>query len=448
MFVELLKEGTSPYQVTAFIKDKLQENAASVGRFEELRMDSPWKLSFGRNYFIDLKSSIIAFRLPESEKEMLTEDGHPSIRITACHTDFPGFRIKSDPDMKEGDYGKIDTEVYGGPIESTWLDRPLGVSGIVAAASEDPFAPRLVPYDSRRALFTIPNLAIHMDWETNNGKTFNRQTQLIPIFTADAKGGDFREFLASELGVGKEEILSWDLTVYNADAPELLGRDSDILSSPRIDNLSSVAACLEGILHVHDTGEAADTHSDAFIGSYVAKCLEIAAFFNHEEIGSRTGVGADSNLLSDVITRIYESLGLCEEERIRAVYGGFLLSVDVAHAFHPNYAEKADPVNRPIINHGFAVKQAFSQSYATQPEAVSAVRAICGRNGIPCQNYFNRSDIPGGHTLGVFVESRLPMRAADIGLPILAMHSARETCGMRDYSAMEQFIEAFYKERA
>ena len=266
MFVELLKEGTSPYQVTAFIKDKLQENAASVGRFEELRMDSPWKLSFGRNYFIDLKSSIIAFRLPESEKEMLPEDGHPSIRITACHTDFPGFRIKSDPDMKEGDYGKIDTEVYGGPIESTWLDRPLGVSGIVAAASEDPFAPRLVPYDSRRALFTIPNLAIHMDRETNNGKTFNRQTQLIPIFTADAKGGDFREFLASELGVGKEEILSWDLTVYNADAPELLGRDSDILSSPRIDNLSSVAACLEGILHVHDTGAAADTHSNEFIG--------------------------------------------------------------------------------------------------------------------------------------------------------------------------------------
>lgn len=460
MLTDLIEKGTSPYHAAEFCRNALaargdsptavygnssaacgdsstaaRENSPSSAGgapvFQPLSMRSTWDLTCGQNYLLDTGSSLIAFRLPESRKEMLPHEGSgPCVRITACHTDYPGFRIKSSPDLKDGFYGKIDTEVYGGPLDATWLDRPLGAAGAIALDTGSPFAPDIVLWDSGRPLFTIPSLAIHMDRDANRGREFNRQTQLIPLFTADAGGGDFRNYLASQLEVPAEKILSWDLTVYNADRPEFIGPDRDLLSAPRIDNLSSAAACLEGIRH-----------------EGTASGLEIAAFFNHEEIGSRTSAGADSSLLPDVIARIYESLAIPEADRLRAIYDGFLLSVDVAHALHPNYPEKADPANRPVMNHGFAVKQAFAQSYATQPDAIASVLSLCRRGNIPCQSYFNRSDIRGGHTLGVFIDSLLPMRAADIGLPILAMHSARELCGRKDYAAMTRLIRIFYEER-
>ncbi|MBQ5484008.1 MAG: M18 family aminopeptidase [Lachnospiraceae bacterium] len=425
---ELLINGTSPYHVGKFIRETLTSNATCG--FQILDMTSPWQLEAGGNYVIDLGSTMIAFRLPKDRKGMLPreEEGAPCIRITASHTDYPGFRIKSDPDMTEGSYVTLDTEVYGGPIDSSWLDRPLGVAGLVTVAGEDAFSVKEVLYDSGRALLTIPNLAIHMDRETNQGKTFNRQTQLIPLFTASEDEESFTEFLASDLGVESDEILSWDLCVYNADQPMRIGRDYEMLSSPRIDNLSSVAACLSAMIREDE-----------------AVSLEISVFFNHEEIGSTTKEGANSQLLSHVITRIYDSLGFSREEADRSIYDGFLLSVDVAHAFHPNYKEKADPKNRPVMNKGFAIKEAFSQSYATDPVSIGIVKGICHREDIRYQSYFNRSDIPGGHTLGVYVTSYLPMRAVDIGLPILAMHSARELCGMDDYLSMEDLIREFYR---
>ena len=426
---ELLINGTSPYHVGEFLYQTL--TSGENGNFSPLDMRDEWKLEEGRGYLVNLGSTIIAFRIPKDRARMLPDSSKgrdaSCLRITASHVDYPGFRIKSDPDMADGGYVTLDTEVYGGPIDSSWLDRPLGVAGMVTVSTDDPFQVEEILYDSKRGLLTIPNLAIHMDRETNKGKTFNRQTQLIPLFSASEDEESFEEFLASDLGVEQDRILSWDLCVYNEDRPQRIGRDYEMLSAPRIDNLSSVAACLSSMLRPEE-----------------AVSLEISAFFNHEEIGSTTREGADSNLLSHVIQKIYDSFGFTEAERIRAVYDGYLLSVDVAHAFHPNYKDKADPKNRPVINRGFAVKEAFSQSYATDPVSIGILKSICQKEGIPCQSYFNRSDIPGGHTLGVYVASHLPMHAADIGLPILAMHSARELCGMDDYISMERFLRAFY----
>ena len=426
---ELLINGTSPYHVGEFLYQTL--TSGENGNFSPLDMRDEWKLEEGRGYLVNLGSTIIAFRIPKDRARMLLDSSKgrdaSCLRITASHVDYPGFRIKSDPDMADGGYVTLDTEVYGGPIDSSWLDRPLGVAGMVTVSTDDPFQVEEILYDSKRGLLTIPNLAIHMDRETNKGKTFNRQTQLIPLFSASEDEESFEEFLASDLGVEQDRILSWDLCVYNEDRPQRIGRDYEMLSAPRIDNLSSVAACLSSMLRPEE-----------------AVSLEISAFFNHEEIGSTTREGADSNLLSHVIQKIYDSFGFTEAERLRAVYDGYLLSVDVAHAFHPNYKDKADPKNRPVINRGFAVKEAFSQSYATDPVSIGILKSICQKEGIPCQSYFNRSDIPGGHTLGVYVASHLPMHAADIGLPILAMHSARELCGMDDYISMERFLRAFY----
>ena len=426
---ELLINGTSPYHVGEFLYQTL--TSGENGNFSPLDMRDEWKLEEGRGYLVNLGSTIIAFRIPKDRARMLPDSSKgrdaSCLRITASHVDYPGFRIKSDPDMADGGYVTLDTEVYGGPIDSSWLDRPLGVAGMVTVSTDDPFQVEEILYDSKRGLLTIPNLAIHMDREINKGKTFNRQTQLIPLFSASEDEESFEEFLASDLGVEQDRILSWDLCVYNEDRPQRIGRDYEMLSAPRIDNLSSVAACLSSMLRPEE-----------------AVSLEISAFFNHEEIGSTTREGADSNLLSHVIQKIYDSFGFTEAERIRAVYDGYLLSVDVAHAFHPNYKDKADPKNRPVINRGFAVKEAFSQSYATDPVSIGILKSICQKEGIPCQSYFNRSDIPGGHTLGVYVASHLPMHAADIGLPILAMHSARELCGMDDYISMERFLRAFY----
>ena len=424
MLIEMLKEGTSPYMASRWIRGKLEKASYTC-----LSMTEAWNLQEGGKYLLDLDATVIAFRMPEERTGMTAACGAPAVRITASHTDFPGLRIKADPDLRLESYGRIITEVYGGAIDSTWLDRPLGVSGLVTVDAGDPFHPQPVFYDSRRPLFVIPHLAIHMDRQMNQGQPVNRQTQLIPLFTTEAAGDDFRNFLASEIGVpDAAQILSYDLTVYNCDEPAFFGREADILSAPRIDNLSSAAACLETMLR--EDG---------------ARSLEISAFFNHEEIGSTTKQGAHSALLRDVISRIYQAAGFSEEEMLRAVYSGFLVSVDVAHALHPNYPEKADLTSRPVMNHGFAVKEAFSQAYATDPRGIGTVEAICRAQKIPCQIYFNRSDIPGGHTLGAFIDSSLPMQAVDIGIPILGMHSARETCGIKDYDAMRDFLAAFYR---
>lgn len=423
LFINILTEGTSPYHVIGFTKKELEAHG-----FEKLSMKQSWNLEFEKNYYVEAYgTTVIAFRLPKKDQMVPTEEkSDPVIRLMASHTDFPNLRIKSNPDLKEKVYAKINTEVYGGAIHSTWLDRPLAVSGRVSIRTKNPFAPEIMFYDSKRPLFIVPNLAIHMDRETNKGKAFNQQTQLIPIGSLSEDNKGFMEFLAKELQVKKEDILSFELGLYDEEAPIMMGMDEDMLSASRIDNISSVSASLEAMIRDNE-----------------AKSLEVSAFFDHEEIGSETKQGAKSHLLQDVLKKVYESLGFSSDEYMRAVYGGMALSVDVAHAYHPNYSEKADLTNQPMMGKGFAIKEASSQSYTTDSEAIAVLKSICDKNQIAYQIYANRSDIPGGRTLGSFVSSQLPMKTVDMGVPILSMHSARELMGAADYRYIREAMIAF-----
>lgn len=418
---DLLKRGTSSCHVTAFVQEKLEEHG-----FSELSMKEDWKIANGGKYFVNYRgSTLIAFTLGE------LCPGGEGFRIGAAHTDFPCFKIKPNPEVGAKGYGKLNLEAYGGGILSTWTDRPLSVAGRVALKSRDVFAPKVEYVDFGRPLMTIPNLAIHMNREINKGIELNKQTDLQPILQYLKEGKDncyFKELLARELKAGPEDILDYELTVYCYEDPLVLGAKEEYISSPRLDNLTSVYALTEGI-----------TKSQRERG------MNVAAYFDHEEIGSRTKQGAASLLLRDVLTRILQCLGNCGEEITKELYRSMLLSLDVAHGLHPNYTGKADITNQPVLNEGFCIKESFVQSYATDCEASAVLQQICLKEDISFQKFVNRSDIPGGSTLGAIASALLPVPAVDLGVPILAMHSARELMGRWDLESFTECIKSFYR---
>ncbi len=277
----------------------------------------------------------------------------------------------------------------------------------------------------------IPNIAIHMNPALNKGVELNKQKDMIPIVGIAGeemqKKDFFYEYLAKELQVSKEEILDFDLYLYNTEMPETVGMGKELISAPRLDNLTSVQALLDGII----TGEREDG-------------INLIALFDHEEIGSRTKQGAGSMLLRDVVEKIQISLGRDACQVKEALYQSMLLSVDVAHAMHPNQNQKADVTNQPVLNRGFCIKESGNQSYATDCEVVAIVEQICKKEGIAYQKYVNRSDIAGGSTLGAIAGSLMPVQTVDIGVPILAMHSARELMGVDDMSALSRFVGSYF----
>ena len=359
------------------------------------------------------------------------ENPRGPLRIACAHTDFPCLRIKPNPVLKEHGYGKLNAEVYGGMIRNTWLDRPLSIAGAVSLRGTDPFAPRLRLVDFRRPLMIVPNLAIHMNRKVNEGVELKPQKDLLPLFF-QSEGGDedderrLRTMLSEELGVSAEDILSYDLNAYPCERGCLLGYDDVFLSAPRLDNLSSVKACVDA-LH--------DWNGDG---------IRVAALFDNEEVGSRTKQGAGSTALAMVLERICHGLGIARDEYLGKIMDGFCLSVDVAHALHPNAPEKADPSNQPVLGSGTVLKVAANQSYAGDPEAFAVVAGLCENADIPYQVFTNHSDAAGGATLGSILSTQLPMRTMDIGAPILGMHSARETMGARDQFALTRLLTSFF----
>lgn len=417
---ELIEEGGSPFHVVKAAEKRLQ-NAG----FEKLEFEKAWGLSFGKSYYmVHHGTALVAFTL--------SEDLHfrDSFRMAAAHTDFPGLRIKPAPEVECKGYQQLNVEVYGGAILNTWLDRPLGVAGKVALKSEDVFAPKIVYFKSKHPILTIPNLAIHMNREVNKGIELNRQKDMLPIVGIAGQEADkafFIDYLAEELKVDKEEILDFDLYIYNEERPQLVGMKEDMISAPRLDNLTSVNALLDGIIEgKRQSG------------------INLIALFDHEEIGSRTKQGAGSMMLRDVVEKIQLSVGRDTCQIKEAIYKSMLLSVDVAHAFHPNQSGKADITSQPILNQGFCIKESGSQSYATDCEAVAIVQQICERKNIPYQKYANRSDIAGGGTLGTIADAFLPVNTVDIGVPILAMHSARELMGKEDMRSLSEFVTNYF----
>lgn len=418
LLFELLEKGVSPAHAVSACEERL----AAAG-FEKLCYGTPWKLELGKRYYINhYSTTLFAFTLPESWGE--TE---PAIRIAAAHTDFPCLRIKPACDMKNNGYAQVNIEVYGGAILNTWLDRPLGVAGRVALRSENVFKPEVRNFVSSKNI-TIPNLAIHMNREVNKGVELNKQTELLPIaglLGDDATGEYFLTFLAKELHVAKEDILDYELTVYCNEKPEFVGLSDELISASRLDNLNSCSALVSAIIE--------SKRNDG---------MNMIALFDHEEIGSRSKQGAASILLHDMIYRILREVGQTDVET--AVYNSMILSVDVAHGLHPNYAGKMDVTNKPVLGKGFCIKEACSQSYATDCEAVAIVEQICKAKEIPYQKFVNRSDMAGGGTLGSIASALLPVKTVDIGIPLLAMHSARELMAVSDQQALTDIAIAYF----
>lgn len=430
-FFQYIKEGTSPFHVVNASVRQLE-----AAGFVPLKFRQAWNIENGGKYYVvHHGSALFAFTVGERAPH------RSALRMAASHGDFPCLRIKTNPEIKEEGYRKLNVEVYGGAILNTWLDRPLSVAGRVALKGEDPFRPKIRYVDLQKPVLTIPNMPIHINREVNKGVELNRQIDMLPvcgidISEKDKKTGDenkkektefFMEYLAHALQVKKEDILDYELSVYNVDEPMFVGMEGQFLSAPRLDNLTSSFALLEALTTC--------TRQDG---------INLIAIFDHEEIGSRTKQGAGSVFLSWVLEKIYNSLGISRSVYMENVSDSLLLSVDVSHGLHPNHTAKYDVTNKPVLGGGICLKEACSQSYATDCEAIAVVQQLCEQEGIACQKSVNRSDGTGGSTLGAIAGSLVPVNIVDLGVPLLAMHSARELMGKDDQLAAQKLLNAFF----
>lgn len=401
-----------------FAVDTMAKELKAAG-FTRLDEKDAWKLKPGKYFVTRDDSSLIAFIIPKKDFK--------GFHIVASHSDSPAFKIKPSPEMKVGEaYIKLNVEKYGGMIVSTWFDRPLSVAGRVVVDTKDGIKTKLVNID--RDLFIIPSLAIHMDRTANEGHKYEVQKELLPLFASgENKDMTLISLICKECGIKEKDVLDADLMLYNRQAPTAFGADNEFIASPRLDDLQCVYGSLQGIL--------AAKPSD-----YVA----IHAVFNNEEVGSETKQGAASSFLSDVLDRICEKFAVSKEDRVRKMSESFMISADNAHALHPNYGEKTDPTNKPVLNGGIVIKYNANQKYTTDAVSSGTLRKICKKAGVSVQEYVNPSDIPGGSTLGSIATARVSMSTVDIGLPQLAMHSSYETAGARDTADLIKVSKAFF----
>lgn len=385
--------------------------------YKALLEKEDFKLEYGKKYYVVRNdSSLIAFELPEEKAK--------GFRITASHSDSPCFKLKENPEVTlENAYVKFNVEKYGGMILSTWLDRPLSIAGRVVVKEKQGLVTKLVDFEEN--LCIIPNVAIHFNREINKGVEYNPQVDMQPLWSAD-KEDRIADLIAKKIGVEATQILGADLFVYNNQKACFIGNNKAFVGAPRIDDLGCVYGTLEG-----------------FLSSESSQNIKMYCIFDHEEVGSCTRQGADSDFLSTVIKRIGIALG-CENELPKMVAESFLISADNGHALHPNHPEKSDGNNHPLLNGGIVIKYHGNQQYTTDAYTGAVVKNICMENQIPYQTYHNRSDIMGGSTLGNISISHCSIPSADIGLPQLAMHSAFETAGAKDLEALIGLVKNFY----
>lgn len=417
--LKTIKVSTSPYHTVKEAKRQLKEE-----EFTSLDWHEDWKLKRGKAYYVSpFGNTLIAFRI--NPGFTLADQ----IRIATAHVDTPGLRIKSGAEYTYKNYKRLNVEVYGGVIYHTWLDRPLSMAGTVCLKGKDAMHPKLRHFDCGRPLFVIPGLSIHMNREVNKGVELNPQIDLLPVAgTGEViTAGYFMDFLAKEIGVAATEILSFDICLYVAQDGCICGFEQDMFCAPRIDNVSSVQACLTAM-----------TRSSRNAG------IDAAVLFDHEEVGSRSKNGAAGNLLPLVIERIYENMDVERKDYIKHILNGFMISADSAHGLNPNHPEKYDPTTAVQLNEGICIKCASKQSYSGDCKSWASLKALGQENQIPCKYIYNRSDIQGGSTLGAALSAVMPMQSADIGTPVLAMHSAMETAGVKDQYYLEQFLIHFF----
>ncbi len=389
-----------------------------------------WKLQPGQGYYVTRNgSSLLAFRMPAGEWK--------GFHIFAAHSDSPCFKIKENPEMAvEKQYVKLNVERYGGMIMSSWLDRPLSVAGRAMVRQRDGFEEKLV--DLAEETFVIPNLAIHMNREMNNGFVYKPQTDMLPLFGGFEGKPMLKGLIAEKLGVGQEDILSSDLYLYSKQPAVRMGARGEFVGAPRLDDLQCVYAGLSAM--ADSAKNSADSESVAADRAY----LPVLAIFDNEEVGSGTKQGAASTFLKDVLERIAGQCGLPAENYRQKLAESFVISGDNAHAVHPNHPEKADPTNRPYLNRGIVIKYSGNQKYATDAYSAACFKLLCKEAGVPVQAYVNHSDVPGGSTLGNISTAQVSIPTVDIGLPQLAMHSAFETAGVEDTLGLYRVLRLFF----
>ncbi|MCI8271526.1 MAG: M18 family aminopeptidase [Erysipelotrichaceae bacterium] len=414
--LSFITKNPTQFHVIDNTKKELLENG-----FTELLEGQPWKLEQGKSYFVTRNySAIIAFK-------MGTDLHNYSFNITAAHSDSPAFKIKEHAELSvKGKYMQLNTEGYGGMLDAPWFDRPLSVAGRVLVKNGDSYETRLLNVD--RDLLVIPNVAIHMNRTVNDGYTYNAQVDMLPLFAgADAQKGAFKELIASELGVKKEDIYGTDLFLYSRVQPSIWGLNNEFISCGKLDDQQCVYASLK-----------------AFLKGYNERSVNVFCVFDNEEVGSGTKQGASSTFLYDVLQRINTGLGKEEEEYYRAVASSFMLSADNAHAVHPNHPEKTDAENCVYMNEGIVIKFSANQKYTTDAISEAVFKGICEKVNVPVQYFHNRSDMAGGSTLGNLSSLKVSLNMVDIGLPQLAMHSSYETAGIKDtYYMIEAMTEFF-----
>lgn len=387
----------------------------------------------GDKFFVTKNdSSIYAFQIG---RKPLAETG---FHMICAHCDSPTFRIKPHAEIDcEGGIVKLNTEVYGGPIMSTWFDRPLTLAGRVIVKSKDVMTPTTLLLHVKRPLLQISNLAIHFNRQVNDGVKLSRQKDVLPILGIIndelEKGNLLMNIILEELNkqqtVVREDILDFDLYLADATPACTFGAHNELISSGRLDDLSMCFAGLEALLASQPT----DT-------------TQVLAIFDNEETGSQTKQGAGSPFLSYMLKRIALAQGGTEEAYYQAVERAFMISADNAHAWHPNYSEKYDPTNHPMLGGGPVIKFNAAQKYASDAYSASVFAGLCKKAGVPCQRFVNHSDVAGGSTLGNILASSIPLRGVDMGNAILAMHSCRETGSTADHEFCVKAFTQFYQE--
>lgn len=427
---ERLDESTCNFMAVARMKRELDD----LG-FEELDPREPWRLRRSARYYVVKNDSAIFAFIPGTE---LPSKG--GFRFIAAHSDSPCFKIKTNPEIYgDGGVVSLNVEKYGGGIMYTWFDRPLSISGRVMLDSGNPLEPETRLVDFRRPVATIPHLAIHFNRQVNEGNPLSVQKDMKPVLgyfskeqlrQASENGGFIRLMLASELKVESAKILDYELCLYPCEKAGVCGLEGEYYQSARIDDLSMAFAALEAL------ELSADRPCPA---------TRMIMIFDNEETGSSTKQGAASAFARSLVERVTDCLEPDAPQAFhQAIASSFLISADNAHAWHPNYNEKYDPTNHPVIGGGPVVKINANCKYMTDARSAAVFRALCREAKVPCQYFVNHGDVAGGSTLGNILTSQLDLSGVDMGCAIWAMHSARETAGLSDHFDTEKAFTAFF----
>ncbi|OGV77000.1 MAG: M18 family aminopeptidase [Methylotenera sp. RIFCSPLOWO2_02_FULL_45_14] len=404
--------------------NSVEQRLLSQG-FTQLDETQIWQLTANSSYFVSRAgASIIAFTLGT---QALPNTG---LRIVGAHTDSPGLRLKPQAAFGGDSLVRIGVEVYGGPILATFTDRDLSIAGRVTIRTEHGHEIRLLKFDD--ALMRLPNLAIHMNREVNDqGLKLNKQTEL-PLLFAESEDGveadkQFLTYIAQALNVEMQAILSFEFNVFDTQKGSFWGANQEFIANSQLDNLASCHAAVTALLATKNQ-----------------KATSLCALFDHEEVGSESATGASGSFLSDVINRIAASTGLAEEARLRTLAQSFFISADMAHAYHPNHPSAYEPCHHTMINRGPVIKTNANQRYSTNADTAARFITLCERAGVPYQQYAHRTDLGCGSTIGPIVASNLGIPSVDVGSPMWAMHSIRESAGVLDHSYMVAVLIALF----